>query len=281
MENNSLISIIIPCYNDAQYIEQSVLSALNQTYQHKEVIVVDDGSNAATKAALKKLEPKITKLITQENQGQSTARNVGIEAANGDYILVLDSDDYFEPSFCEKAIVSLENPEVKLVTSFVRRFGDFCCCDFYPNGGGLKDFLICNQVGTGSVMYRKQDFNIAGGYDETMRFGFEDWEFYIRLLKNGGTAFIIPEFLFNYRTKENSTTTIANKVKYKLLYFIYEKHKDLYVFYFEDFVHHLLDRIEREEKEKFKNLQRIEYRIGLTVLKPFRWIKKIFKIKKL
>lgn len=281
MDNSTLISIVIPCYNDWQYVEQAVDSALNQTYLYKEVIVVDDGSNAKTKEILKQLEPKITKLITQENEGQSKARNVGIEASKGDYILVLDSDDYFEPSFCEKAVLSLGKPEIKLVTSFVKKFNDFYSHDFYPNGGDLKDFLICNQAAAGSVMYRKQDFITAGGYDETMRFGFEDWEFYIRLLKNGGRAFIIPEFLFNYRTKENSTTTFANKIKYKLLYFIYEKHKDIYVLYFEDFVSHLLNRIEREEKEKFKNLQRIEYRIGMTALKPFRWIKKIFNIKKL
>ena len=90
-----LVSIIIPCYNDAQYIEQSVQSALDQTYPYKEIIVVDDGSNVETKAVLKKLESKITLLITQENQGQSTARNVGIKATKGDFILVLDSDDYF------------------------------------------------------------------------------------------------------------------------------------------------------------------------------------------
>ena len=103
MENSYLTSIIIPCYNDAQYIEQSVLSAVNQTYPYIEVIVVDDGSNAETKKILKKLESKIFKLITQENYGQSKARNIGIEAANGDYILVLDSDDYIESTFCEKA----------------------------------------------------------------------------------------------------------------------------------------------------------------------------------
>ncbi|MDD3722641.1 MAG: glycosyltransferase family A protein [Lutibacter sp.] len=104
MKNNNSISIIIPCYNDAQYIEQSVLSALNQTYQNKEVIVVDDGSNAETKAVLKKLAPQITKLITQENQGQSTARNVGIKEAKGEYILVLDSDDFFKKQLDENKL---------------------------------------------------------------------------------------------------------------------------------------------------------------------------------
>lgn len=82
------VSIVIPCYNDDQYIEQSVQSALNQTYPNIEIIVVDDGSNTKTKEVLKKIEPKITQLITQENQGQSTARNVGICS---NYCSIMDS----------------------------------------------------------------------------------------------------------------------------------------------------------------------------------------------
>ena len=99
--NSPLLSIVIACYNDADYIEQAVTSALKQTYANKEVIVVDDGSNSETTAVLKKLEPKITMLITQENQGQSIARNNGIRQATGKYILNLDADDFFETSFCD------------------------------------------------------------------------------------------------------------------------------------------------------------------------------------
>lgn len=275
-ENCSLISIVIPCYNDAQYVEQAVESALNQTYTNIEVIVVDDGSNQETKAVLKKLESKITKLITQENQGQSTARNIGIKEANGEYILVLDSDDYFEPTFCEKAIDVLKNRDVKLVTCYTKRFNNYYCDNHYPQGGDLKDFLMYNQA-TGSVMFRKIECIAVGGYDETMRYGFEDWEFYIRLLKKGGYAFVIPEFLFHYRLKENSTTSRANKIKYQLQYFIYLKHKASYVLYFQDFITHLLIRIEREEIEKIKNTQRLEFKIGKVILAPYRWIKSSLK----
>lgn len=276
MINHSLISIIIPCFNDAQYIEQSVLSALNQTYSNIEVIVIDDGSNAETKGVLTGLESKITKLITQNNKGQSAARNVGIRAASGTYILVLDSDDYFETSFCEKAIGILENRKIKLVTCYTKKFNDSYCDNYYPQGGDLKDFLMYNQA-TGSAMFRKMECIAVGGYDETMRFGFEDWEFYIRLLEKGGRAFVIPEFLFHYRLKENSTTSRANKIKYQLQYFIYEKHKTLYVLYFQDFITHLLKKIEREETEKIKNTERLEFKIGKAILQPFRWIK--FRLK--
>jgi hypothetical protein len=110
-----------------------------------------------------------------------------------------------------------------------------------------------------------------------MRNGFEDWEFYIRLFKEGGRAYVIPESLFNYRLRENSTTNKANKIKYELLKYIYNKHQELYVVHFDIFVNHLLSKIEREEIEKIKNTQRIEFQIGKTVLQPFRWIKSLFK----
>lgn len=278
MENIPLISVIIPCYNDVQYIEQAVNSVLNQTYPKKEIIVVDDGSNAETKAILKRLEPQITKLITQVNKGQSNARNVGIKEAKGNYILVLDSDDYFDPTFCEKAVAVFERrKEVKIITSFVNRFIANEIVDvFKPYGGDIKQFLSNNQT-TGSCMFLKSDFEKINGYDELMRKGFEDWEFYIRLLQNGGEAFVIQEPLFNYRLRNDSTTSKANKIKYDLLKYIYFKHQDLYKANYELFITHLLNRIEREELEKIKNTQRLEFKIGKAILKPLRWIKSLVK----
>jgi glycosyltransferase involved in cell wall biosynthesis len=277
MKKNILLSIVIPCYNDAQYIEQAVLSALNQTYTHKEVIVVDDGSNVETKLVLISLENKITKLITQENQGQSTARNNGIKEAKGQYILVLDSDDYFEPTFCEKAIAILENENVKLVTSYLTRFdNDKNINEYCPQGGDISAFIFNNEA-TGSVMFRKKDCVAIGGYDEVMRCGFEDWEFYIRLLKVGGVAYIVPEFLFNYRIKKDSTTSKANKIKYELLHYIYIKHRDLYMLHFDLFISYLLSKTQREELEKIKNKERLEFKIGKAILRPLRWMKTMIK----
>jgi glycosyltransferase involved in cell wall biosynthesis len=274
----SLVSIIIPCFNDAQYIEQAIDSALNQTYTNKEVIVVDDGSNVETKAVLKKLEPKITKLITQENKGQSTARNVGINAANGNYILVLDSDDFFEPTFCEKAIeVFLEKRSVKLVTCEANLIYTDASIEIYkPNGGTISNFMYTNDA-LGTSLFLKEDWKSIGGYDETMRKGFEDWEFFIRLLKNGGTCFVIPEVLYNYRKRNDSTTNKANRIKYDLLNYIYTKHKEIYIADFDKFVSKLLELSNLQEKNKFKILKTIDYQLGQTILKPIRFIKSLFK----
>ena len=273
-----LISIIIPCYNDAVYIEQSVNSALNQSYSNIEVIVVDDGSNEKTKTVLKSIEPKLTKLITQENKGQSTARNVGIKEAKGEYIVTLDSDDFFEPAFCENAVILLNSDAaIKLISCNTTIIYDNGIKQLYNPKGGMIQSFILNNCALGSVLFKKEDWNTLGGYDETMRKGFEDWEFYIRILKNGGYAAIIPKMLFNYRRRTNSTTTKANNKKYELLNYIYTKHKDLYIENYEPFVSYLLKTVEREEFEKIKNTQRIEFKIGKALLKPFHFIKSLIK----
>ena len=271
-----LISIIIPCYNDAKYIQQAVMSALNQTYSNIEIIVVDDGSNHETKNVLKALLPKISRLITQDNKGQSTARNVGIEASSGDYILTLDSDDFFEPSFCEKAIIVLQNKDVKIVSCYANLlFDDGTTTLYKPVGGDINNFLYSNGA-LGTALYRKKDWFRFGRYDESMKKGFEDWEFFIRLLSDGGSAHIIQEILYSYRKRQSSTTTIANKYIYDNLRYMMSKNKELYVNHYENTIDFLLNKIAFEEKERYKNLHRLEYRIGFYFLKPFRKIKRLF-----
>ena len=123
-------------------------------------------------------------------------------------------------------------------------------------------------------MFRKSDWERVGGYDESMKQGFEDWEFYIRLLSDGGVAYVIPEVLFNYRIRKNSTTTRANKIKYDLRRFILSKHQNLYKEHHLAYADYLLNMMEREDFEKLKNLERLEYRIGFTLLRPLRWLKR-------
>jgi len=271
------VSIIIPCFNDANFIEQAVQSALDQTYLDKEIIVVDDGSNLKTKLVLKILEPKLDHLITQANNGPSAARNVGIQVATGEYILVLDSDDYFEKDFCGKAIsIFRKNSDVKIVSSYGRRF---IKAPFGPTikpaGGDLKNFLVRNaSLGT---MFRKQDWKDVGGYDEKMKIGLEDWEFYIRLHQNGGRTYIIQEILFLYREKKNSRSHIANLHKYELLSYIYKKHQLLFMNHFDLFVDSLLNKLKSEESQKLRIRNKIEFQLGKRILQPFRILKAWFR----
>ncbi|TXD49116.1 glycosyltransferase family 2 protein [Polaribacter sp. IC073] len=275
--NNSSISVVIPCYNDSYYITKAINSILNQTCINDiEIIVVDDGSNEKTKNILKELSSKIDLLITQENKGQAAGRNNGIKQAKGKYILVLDSDDFFESTFCNKAVNLIHNDlDIKIVTSYSNiLYENSSKTEVYkPKGGDLSEILLNNSA-MGSCMFRKRDWEIVEGYDESMREGFEDWEFYIRLLKENGKVEVIKDILFNYRRKTESTTTKANKIKYTLLRYIYSKHEDLYKVHFTGFIDFLLSKIEKEEQEKLKIYSRLEYRIGYYILKPIRFFKK-------
>lgn len=278
MSENSLVSIIITCYNDFEYIEESVNSAINQTYQNKEIILVDDGSDERTKSVLKNLENKITKIIYQSNQGVSVARNIGVYSSKGEFIMILDGDDYFMPSFCQKAveIFDKENNVVN-VTCNARWFWDDLDYQIYePLGGSVVNFLKSNSS-IGNSLFRKQKFLEVGGYDEKMIHGYEDWEFFIRLHEKGGVTHVLPEILFNYRKKRISRSTKSHNYKYDLLEYIYIKHSNLYINNFKYFVKDQLDKRRWEEKEKIKNTERIDFLLGKNILKPFRFIKSKLK----
>lgn len=267
------VSIVIPCYNNSQHIEECINSAVNQTYPDKEIILVDDGSDSQTKEVLKHFEDKVNRFIVQENKGASAARNTGIRVATGKYIVNLDSDDYFEPEFCAKAVEFLENDqEIKVVSCYSRWFSETQEIVFKPRGGGLKNYLL-KDCAMASAMFRKADALEAGLYDEKMKKGFEDWEFYIRMHGNGGFTYIIPEVLFNYRKLEQSNTTIALENKYENLRYIYAKHTDLYKDHFEVFVDFLLNKLEITEKVRDNRSKSLDYRIGKSILSPFRFLK--------
>lgn len=273
------ISVVLPCFNDAEFIEQAIDSVLKQSFKCHEIIVVDDGSNKLTKDVLINIKHKISKLITQENRGQSVARNIGIKNATGNFILVLDSDDFFEPSFCEEAILIFKNnKDTKIVTCYANLLvNDKLALIYKPSGGELKNFLTDNEA-LGSAMFKKEDWIDCGGYDESMNEGFEDWEFYINLLKKGGNAKVIPLPLYNYRKRENTTTARANLKKYELIRYIHKKHKTLFNMHSSHVISNLLVKLERETKDKNKTLERLEFRLGALILKPIRFVKKIFSL---
>lgn len=275
--DNLIISIIIPCYNDAEHIGQAVKSALAQTYKNKEIIVVDDGSNKETKEVLKKLEPKLNLLIAQENKGTSAARNAGIKKAKGRYIAVLDSDDTYNPEFCAKSVEIFESQQaVKLITCFTQRFTNNGNVDVIkPKPSTIIGFLKHNCA-MGSSIFRKQDWEKCEGYDESMKIGFEDWEFYIRLLAKGGTSYVIPEILLNYRLTKQSRTTQANRIKDELFKKIIDKHKQLYILHFNEIIDHFLTRLEIVEKSERKSLSKLEFKIGQKILSPLRKLKRFF-----
>ena len=238
---------------------------------------MDDGSNEKTKKIIAKIRHNVDSLVIQKNSGQSIARNNGIKRAQGKYILNLDSDDYFEPEFCEKAIRMFEaDDEIKIVTCKARRFNKKRTIDiFTPRGGEIDSFIFHNSA-LGSSMFRKSDWESVSGYEEKLPIlGFEDWEFYIQILKEGGYAYVIPEILFHYQIREGSTTAKIKGFKPDKFKHIILKHSELYKENFEALVTNLIERLKTEEREKIKNTKRIEFKLGEAILRPLRFIKSL------
>lgn len=273
-----MVSIIIPCYNDYKYIESAVQSALNQTYSDKEIIVIDDGSDARTKEILKKIAPKLDKLITHNNQGVVAARNNAIETAKGDYILTLDSDDNFEPQFLEKAISILEEQEnVGIVTSWVSIINEQGepTGMFKPSGAPASEAIFRNNA-PGSILFRKVCWQENGGYDPEMANGNEDWEFNISVCKNGWDIFVIPEILFNYRQKKSSRNKSALIYRKQIRQYAFRKHSDLLIHNFDKTIDFFLNEIDKKEKENIKIKNSSSFQLGELLLKPVRWLKSYF-----
>jgi len=269
-----LVSVVIPCYNDHLYIQEAVDSIFKQTYENIEIIIIDDGSNNTTKNVLEELKSDNLAIVTQENSGPSAARNKGISIANGDYILTLDADDFFEPTFIRKSIEVLrKSPKIGLVSSYAYYFSENGIeGEIKPSGGKSGDFLRENNA-LASSMYRKKCWEEVSGYDENLLKGYEDWDFNISVTKAGWEVIIIEEFLFNYRLKPNSRNTRADDFyRYELLKYIYLKHADVFKDNYENMIVQLVSRMEKCEKEKFKIKNTRTYRLGDFLLYPLKSI---------
>lgn len=280
MENiKSNVTLIIPCYNDGKYIMEALQSLYNQTLLPEKIIIVDDGSNTDTKKILNFINHPLVHIVYQENKGVSAARNYAISLAQTDYIVNLDADDYYEPTFIEKAVELLNNNDhVVAVSSYCRTFREDKTIDIIkPLGGNLKDFIVINN-GRASAMFRKKCWEVVGGFDEKMQAGYEDWEFWIAVLKLGGHLHIIKEVLSHYRIKAVSRDQNAlKKHDFELRQYIYLKHKEVYQEYLDFYIGELLrqNSLLRNSVDMAKKSR--EYTIGKFVLEPFRIVKNIFK----
>ncbi|HWJ92399.1 MAG TPA: glycosyltransferase family A protein, partial [Flavisolibacter sp.] len=168
-------------------------------------------------------------VLHKENGRMSSARNYGVKHARGKLIAALDADDYFHPTFFEKAVAVLDKqPGTAAVTSYIQLFGEYRKLS-KPRGGDEYNFLFSNQC-PACAMVRKECWDAVGGYDEKMVYGYEDWEFYIRITQRGWTVHVIPEKLFFYRQTKKSThknDTLTHRRE--LIDYIVDKHKDWYL----------------------------------------------------
>lgn len=222
-----LVSVIIPCYNYGEYLLEAIDSARRSTYPNIEVIVVNDGStDPATLEVLNQLPAEI-KVIHQHNQGLPAARNTGFRAAQGKYVLPLDADDMIAKTYIEIGTWLMEQQqEISFVYGYVQLFGTENYI-WYTGEYSLWELLGENIIPAGSLV-RKSVWAAVGGYDESMRGGYEDWEFWIRLGRNGYYGYRVKDTLFYYRQHGPSMLTESNKRRSQLIGYIRKKHANLY-----------------------------------------------------
>jgi len=199
-----VISIVTRFFNNDEVFHQTAQSILEQSLQQFEWLIVNDGSTDPN--ALRILEEyrhkdnRIRVIDHPQNLGLSAARNTGVREARTDYILFLDSDDLLEPTAAEKWWwFLLTHPQFSFVASYHVAFGGLN----YLWTGGFHDGALNAEQNRVSMMcmVRKSVHEAVGGFDESIRGGLEDWEFWMRCAAQGYWGATIPEFLAWYRVR--------------------------------------------------------------------------------
>lgn len=212
MAHNPIISIIIPAYNSGKFIESTLASVSNQTFTDFEIIVIDDGSTDNTAEIVKhaQTEDLRIKYHYKTNGGVSSARNMGIAHAQGQFISFLDSDDILKPTFLEKMHAQITTGKYYLVwCGHEDKLAEVTLCQ-KPTQFGIEDILlfIINEswLSTDSWMIKKEWLIETGIlFPPNISHG-EDFEFFCKLIVTAGKESItcVPEYLVDYRHHSDS-----------------------------------------------------------------------------
>lgn len=229
------IEVVITSYNQGSMILEAVQSVCNQTLLPKRIIIVDDGSTdkyslgVLTSIKNDSVLPVPVIIHFQENGGVSAARNTGINKTQSSMVLILDGDDKLEAGYIENVSKLLcDDPTMVIASSWMRTFGilDAIVC---PTGGNIVSFLSHNCC-PATHIFRKKFYEQCKGYDEAMRSGFEDWDFFLSMLETAPDAHvgIVEKPLINYRTAPASANIKSMDKRLELMRYIIEKHKGNY-----------------------------------------------------
>jgi GT2 family glycosyltransferase len=201
------LSVVIPAYEVADTVGEAVESALAQTVAPFEVIVVDDGSTDGTEEALRPYSERIT-LLSKDNGGPASARNLGVAHARGELVSFLDADDVYEPARIEAlGRLAASRPDLDVLMTDAglevegQVVGRFCAeTPFAVDDQRLaildRCFVVCPCV-------RRSRLLEAGGFDEALRLG-EDWDCWLRLIMGGTRVGLVDAPLYRYRIPASS-----------------------------------------------------------------------------
>jgi glycosyltransferase involved in cell wall biosynthesis len=212
VNHNPLVSVIIPCYKQAEYLPEAVESVVNQSFTDWECIIVNDGSPDNTSEVANQLivkyPDKNIRLLEKENGGLADARNFGIKNSKGKYILPLDADDCISTDMLHITVDFLEsNPDIAITYGDSWRFGA-ANEPMIEHEYNLSE-LLSHNLFSYCALFRREAWEAVGGYNTNMIWGYEDWDFWIGCGEKGFIAKKLPHLFLNYRVKENSMISKA------------------------------------------------------------------------
>jgi glycosyltransferase involved in cell wall biosynthesis len=220
------VSVIIPTYNCAHYLEQAIESAMNQTYRDLEIIVLDDGSTDNTSEVVRKYGTDI-RYIRQANAGLPAARNRAIESSSGEFLAFLDSDDWWEPSKLAEQVPILEgDPELGLIYTDLRVVHDdgeiipsFLASRPLATSGYVFDRLLQSGfILPSTVLMRRTCLDQVGMFDESMR-SHEDIELWLRVCQKWKVALVSQPLTHRRQGAANMTSNDNLKTEYSVKLF--------------------------------------------------------------
>lgn len=212
---NPLISVIVPIYNTANYLDRCVESLVGQTYKYVEIILVDDGSKDDSLQICEKWAQQDGRIqvITQSNKGVSSARNTGIRNATGDYLILLDSDDWLATDTCEKLLAHIIQQNADCVVCGLKQTsGNIWAPAFnrlYENLTAFKhDFIywLDTELLSSSVNKIYKRAKVKDLYPEDMSYG-EDLVFVLNYLKHCGRISFIKEPFYQHEVYNSVSLT--------------------------------------------------------------------------
>jgi glycosyltransferase involved in cell wall biosynthesis len=222
------VSIVIPCYNPSHFLLEAIASARAQRGCAVEVVLVNDGTDSPQgRNLMENARGLADRYLEQPNRGLPAARNTGFDAASHQWIIPLDSDDRLEPEYAAACGAAIEaHPDAAFAYTDCHVFGAKNYIDRLPDYNLYR--MLARNTLTYAALIRKRVWAEAGGYDESMTRGYEDWEFWLNLGARGRFGQHVRRVLFEYRKHGPSLLDTARAHHDVLTGYIRGKHPELY-----------------------------------------------------